>query len=56
MRLSGYDDSQNGLYFITICVNNRQELLGEIAPVGNDTHIVPCVELSEYGIIVKKYI
>jgi REP element-mobilizing transposase RayT len=30
MRLKGYDYSQNGLYFVTICVNNRKHLLGHI--------------------------
>ena len=30
IRLKGYDYSQEGLYFITICVQNREHLLGEI--------------------------
>ncbi len=30
IRLKGYDYSQNGLYFITICIKNRENLLGEI--------------------------
>ncbi len=30
IRLKGYDYSQAGLYFITICVQNREWLLGEI--------------------------
>jgi putative transposase len=29
-RLSGYDYSQEGAYFITVCVQGRQALLGEI--------------------------
>lgn len=29
-RLEGYDYSQNGAYFITICVQNRLNLFGEI--------------------------
>jgi len=29
-RLRGYDYSQNGLYFITICVKNRECFFGEI--------------------------
>lgn len=29
-RLEGYDYSQNGAYFITICVQNRLNLLGKI--------------------------
>ena len=31
IRLKGYDYSQAGLYFITICVKNRQCLFGNIA-------------------------
>ena len=31
IRLKGYDYSQAGLYFITICVKNRACLLGNIA-------------------------
>ena len=30
IRLKGYDYSQSGLYFITICIHNRECLLGEI--------------------------
>lgn len=30
IRLHGYDYSQEGLYFVTICVNNRICLFGEI--------------------------
>ena len=30
IRLKGYDYSQAGLYFVTICVQNREYLFGEI--------------------------
>ncbi|NDV95793.1 hypothetical protein D0T84_12860 [Dysgonomonas sp. 521] len=30
IRLHGYDYSQNGLYFVTICVQNKTSLLGKI--------------------------
>jgi len=30
IRLKGYDYSQSGLYFITICTQNRENILGEI--------------------------
>ncbi|MFO7736779.1 MAG: transposase, partial [bacterium] len=30
IRLREYDYSQNGLYFVTICVNGREELLGNV--------------------------
>ena len=35
IRLKGYDYSQAGLYFITICVNDRECLFGEIVGVEN---------------------
>lgn len=45
-RLKGYDYSQNGYYFVTICTKNRQEFFGEIKN-GELT-------LNEYGKITKK--
>ncbi|WP_242632684.1 transposase [Thiothrix fructosivorans] len=30
IRLHGYDYSQNGLYFVTICTHNRECLFGDI--------------------------
>ena len=47
-RLKGYDYSQNGAYFITICTKNRQEILGKII---NERSI-----LNEYGLVVKREI
>ena len=35
-RLAEYDYSQQGAYFITICIQNRHELLGEIVRTDND--------------------
>ena len=49
-RLKGYDYSSNGVYFITICTDNRKCILSEI--VGADT-IRPCINrLTEYGEIL----
>jgi putative transposase len=53
-RLKNYDYSRNGAYFVTVCVKDRHELLGKI--VGCDAHIAPHIELSEYGMVVEKYI
>ncbi len=50
MRLEGYDYSRAGCYFITICVKNRQELLGRI--VGDGVLDVPYCDLSETGKLV----
>jgi REP element-mobilizing transposase RayT len=47
-RLEGYDYSKNGTYFITICLKDNKELLGQIDVRAN------CVrqQLSEHGIVV----
>ncbi len=54
-RLKGYDYSTLGAYFITICTQERKELLSKII-VGDDALIVPQNNLSEIGIICDKYI
>ena len=55
IRLNGYDYSRTGCYFVTICVKDRHEMLGNIgANVGaiiNRPHNL--IELSEYGHIAK---
>ena len=35
IRLKGYDYSQAGLYFVTICVQNRKCLFGKITIMMN---------------------
>ena len=47
-RLRGHDYSQSGLYFITVCTKNREELFGFI----KDNQMV----LNEYGNIVNQEI
>ena len=49
-RIAGYDYSQNGAYFVTICTQEREKILSNI--VGDDAHIVP----QPYGQVVEKYI
>lgn len=49
LRIQGYDYSQNGYYFVTICTQNKRRLFGEIV-VGADI-IRP--KLSEYGEIAE---
>jgi len=39
IRLSGYDYSQNGAYFVTVCTKNRECLLGEIVGGKMELHI-----------------
>jgi REP element-mobilizing transposase RayT len=47
IRLKKFDYANNGLYFITICVQNREYLFGEIK--NNKIH------LNEMGKIVEKH-
>jgi putative transposase len=54
-RLDGYDYSQNGAYFITICINERKQLLWEkvranfVRPDGNP-------QFSNIGLIIDNEI
>lgn len=49
MRLKYYDYTEQGMYFITICIKNRLELLGKINEENK-------IQLTEEGKIVKKYL
>lgn len=53
-RLAGYDYSQPGAYFVTICTQDRRCVLSHI--VGGGAFDAPHVELTEYGKIAEKYI
>ena len=62
-RLKNYDYTQDGAYFITICVKDKHEILGEIVVGGgvldapcSDSGTVPCCELSEIGRLVDSRI
>jgi putative transposase len=50
IRLKGYDYSQNGAYFVTICSWNRECLFGEIAGIKTSK---PEMILNEYGKILR---
>lgn len=50
-RLAGYNYSQNGSYFITICSAKRESLFGDI--VGGGVLDAPSVQLSDYGSILS---
>ncbi len=56
-RLTNYDYSQNGAYFITICTQNREKILSKIS-VGTGLPDCPqaMAELLPYGEIADKYI
>ena len=53
-RLTEFDYSSRGAYFITICTKNRHRILSNI--VGDGAYDVPKIELTQYGKIVDKYI
>lgn len=53
LRLSGYDYSQNGAYFITLCTWRRNYFL---SAVGRDDLGAPALQLTDYGRIVERYI
>jgi len=53
--MKGYDYSQNGAYFVTFCVKDRYELLGEVV-VGSGFHARPSVKLTNLGLEVHKTI
>ena len=52
IRLKGYDYSQAGLYFITICIQDRKCLFGEIVGIENSQ---PEMVLNDAGKIADKY-
>ena len=54
IRLKGYDYNVPGVYFLTICVENRKCVLSRI--VGTNILDGPKIELLPYGTIVAKYI
>lgn len=37
-RLKEYDYSKNGAYFITVCVKNKNHILGKIVGAAISTH------------------
>ncbi len=53
LRLQGYEYSQPGAYFVTICTRNRRCILSEII-VGADALGGPTLRLTEKGKIVEK--
>ena len=58
LRLNGYDYSQDGYYFITICIKDRLELLGKInvgVALLGDPNTSYKITLSKEGEIVKKH-
>ena len=64
IRLKGYDYSQTGLYFITICTQNRKHLFGKMVFVGADLRVcpnipnipnIPNMQLNDAGQMIEKW-
>ncbi len=55
IRLKDYDYSQNGAYFVTICVKNREKLLWNVGATFGRPHIENN-HLSNYGKIIENEI
>ncbi len=51
VRLTGYDYSANGSYYITVCTKDKQHILGH--SVGGGVLDAPYVRLSKYGTMVR---
>ena len=49
-RLKDYDYSQNGCYFVTICVKKRENLPSQIDKIKNE------VVLNDMGVQIEKFI
>ena len=63
LRLPGYDYSQSGFYFITICVQDRECRFGRIdTSVGADPGIGPTnaidqmIQLNNQGELIKRFL
>ena len=54
-RLKEYDYSTNGAYFVTVCTQNRKQVLSNII-VGTGVLDCPKIQLLNYGKIADKYI
>lgn len=55
IRLNNYDYSQSGYYFVTICTQDKRNILGEIV-INDSKFSSPIVNFSDLGKIVEQYI
>ena len=55
IRLKNYDYSQEGMYFVTICTNNREEILSKIDCIDVGAGLVSAhVKLTDIGRKIEK--
>jgi REP element-mobilizing transposase RayT len=55
IRLKGYDYSQKGLYFITICTQNREYMFGKIIETDLRVGSNKIMQLNNAGQMIKKW-
>ena len=55
-RLKDYDYSSPGAYFVTICTQDRKQILSKISIVGEGLRALPKNELTPIGSVVEKSI
>jgi putative transposase len=53
IRLKGYDYSKTGLYFITICTQNRECIFGEMRVIGADLCVCPNQNISQKEMVLN---
>ncbi len=53
IRLHGYDYSNPGLYFITICTHNREHIFGHITDIRAGVNPAPTMVLNTFGEIAQ---
>ena len=53
LRLKEYDYSQNGAYFVTVCTQERRNILSTVR-VGGGILDAPYIQLTEIGQIVEQ--
>ncbi len=56
IRLRNYDYSQNGLYYVTICVNKKLELFGDIIENKMKLNASGQMITDVWEIVPKKYV
>ena len=57
LRITQYNYSSAGAYFLTICVKDRKPILSDLVkPVGGGAHDAPQIRLTYRGQIVEKYL
>ena len=54
-RLQAWDYGANGLYFVTICTQNRECFFGDIIVETPNVGVSTIMQLSEIGVIAQKY-